>query len=161
MAIVKTTTKNPKTLHGILEYVADLNKTRPEFISGSGISAKYAYDEMKLVKYVYHKTDRRQYKQFIISFNETESLMLSDQFLQKIAQEIARYFPCGYQTFWTLHFDSKNKHIHFIVNSVNTFTGKKLSFWKQELYDFKLFVDKLIQGYGLSPVKMYSHKTSK
>ncbi len=29
MAIVKTTTKNPKTLHGILEYVADLNKTRP------------------------------------------------------------------------------------------------------------------------------------
>ena len=33
MAIVKTTTKNPKTLHGILEYVADLNccvRTYPE-----------------------------------------------------------------------------------------------------------------------------------
>lgn len=158
MAIVKTTTKNPKTLHGILEYVADLNKTRTEFISGAGISTKYAYDEMKLVKYVHHKTDRRQYKQFIIAFNETESLMLSNEFLKKLAQEISAYFSSKYQTLWSIHFDSKNKHIHFIVNSVNTFTGDKLSFWKQELYDFKLFIDQLIQSYGMSPVKMYGHQ---
>lgn len=160
MAIVKTTTQNPKTLHGILQYIEDPNKTTSTFTSGSGISTNYALEEMNLVKYVHHKTDRRQYKQFIVSFNEQESLMLSNEFLHQLAEEISKYFSFAYHTFWAIHLDNKNKHIHFIVNSVNTFTGEKLSFWKQELCDFKLFVDKLIQSYGLAPVKMYSHKSS-
>lgn len=160
MAIVKTTTKNPKTLHGILEYIKNPDKTTPAFISGSGISNKYTLDEMNLVKYVHHKTDRRQYKQFIIAFNEHESMMLSNDFLLKVAKEISTYFSLEYQIFWAIHFDNKNKHIHLIVNSVNTFTGEKLSVWKQELYDFKLFVNNLIQSYGLSPVKMSQHQSS-
>lgn len=57
------------------------------------------------------------------------------------------------------HFNTGTYHNHFVVNSVNMFTGKKFNCNKGAYYHFRELSDELCREYGLTVIEKPRGKT--
>ncbi len=69
-----------------------------------------------------------------------------------IADEIASYFS-EYQSVYSVHKDTRHRHIHMVLNSVSYETGKKFSQSKQELNQLKGYFNHVLSDYELDIIK--------
>lgn len=156
MSIVEFIKENPRTLYGIIEYVKDNKKTESSLCFGYGVNPRYAYQEMQFVKIAYQQEDRRQYKQIIVSFEDSDRERLNNENLFFICKKIAAYYSANFQVLAVVHLNKHNIHVHFIINSVDAYTGRKFISSPIDLYTFKKHVNTVLQEYGLSSVRMYA-----
>ena len=154
MSYLKVVNGNQYTLYGMIDYITKERDVYPPILQGVGVNPAFAYEEMSAAKQAFNKTEKRQYKQFIFSFDQ--GIDLSQGELLSISYEIASFFNNEYQIMSSIHFDTLNTHIHYVVNSINLFTGKKLQVSKQSVYRFKLFINEILKRYGLSPIDLYT-----
>lgn len=64
-----------------------------------------------------------------------------------------------YQVVVATHLDTGTYHNHFVVNSVNMFTGKKFNCNKEAYYHFRELSDELCRKYGLTVIEKPKGKT--
>lgn len=152
MAIVKAIAHNNRSLFDMLYYILDEEKLI--FTYGYGLNPRYAYTEMQFVQEVWHKSNGRQYKQFIVSFSEDESNWLDLSSFCSIGQYIGEYYGRNWQTLIVGHGNTKNRHYHIIVNSVNPISGVKFTSSWSDLYWFKLYVHRIVHEYGVEMPKI-------
>ena len=153
MSYFKFINQNPRTLFGVVNYVQNEKKTDLTAMYGFGVNPESAFEEMDTVKKLWNQTDGRQYKHFMFSFDS--DITLSQKVIMDIGREIGEYYANEYQILMVMHSNTNNIHIHYILNTVNMFTGKKFSITKRDMYNYKLYINKILQSYNLSLIELY------
>lgn len=84
--------------------------------------------DMVITKMLYEKTNGRQYELIVQSFdNEDDASNYNEKTIHKAGCELAEIFAnAGYQVVVITHNDTDNLHNHIIVNTVNSYSGKKI-----------------------------------
>ncbi len=123
MAILKAignTGKSKSSLRNIINYVGK----KAEITQGILCSNDYEkiYEQFNQTKDFYGKNEGRQYKHYVISFDDEDNIT-KDQAL-KISKDFIENNLKGYEGFIAIH-DDKNLHSHIVINSVSLETGKK------------------------------------
>ena len=137
-------------LGGVLRYVQQEEKTTWEdrrLVSGWNCTARSVYDEMRLTKERFHKTDGRQYYHFVQSFDKQDDL--SPQEVHAMGLELAqREFP-NFEVLVATHVDTGHFHNHLVVNSVSFQDGKKLHQSAADLQAHRIANDEICAAHGL------------
>jgi hypothetical protein len=152
MAIIKVA-KSRSSVAGGINYVTKEAKTEKELIATKDCNPHTAIQEMNMTKEQWNKTEGRQYKHYVQSFNP------KDNVTPEQAHEIGKKFMehekfKGHEIVMATHKDKEHIHNHFIVNSVNFENGMKYHEKKQELQNLKEYSNSLCKEQGLSiPIK--------
>lgn len=152
MAIVKFNNRKNSTsaekrnnrLKRAIEYITDPNKTCDELTGGIGVNGKNALERMNIIKKYYNKCGGREYVHFVVSFKGRQDVNVVYNIGKKICEI---YYE--YQVLFAVHVNTKNTHIHFIVNTVSVFDGHKLSQSINELDGVRGGVELIIMNVGL------------
>lgn len=147
MAIIKFI-NNKVGLKKTLNYICKEEKTLNKFISGKDCMTENAYEEMMAIKNMYGKTKGREKLHFVQAFSPNDEL--SYETAHEIAMKIAEKYFKGYQVVVATHQDKEHIHSHFVVNTVNFETGKKIQFSNKDLENLKAYSNKLCLEKGLS-----------
>ena len=147
MAIIKFI-NNKVGLKRTLNYICKEEKTNNKFISGKDCMAENAYEEMMAIKNMYGKTKGREKLHFVQAFSPNDEL--SYETAHEIAMKIAEKYFKGYQVVVATHQDKEHIHSHFVMNTVNFETGKKIQFSNKDLENLKSYSNKLCLEQGLS-----------
>jgi hypothetical protein len=132
----------------VIEYILREDKTEIGLYSGLNCDADNAYNEFVLTKRNYNKETGRQYIHFVQSFSNHEDV--SPETVKAIANELLLMNKFkGFQIVYATHTDTDNLHTHFVLNTVNSYTGMKWKMSKEELQELKDYSDEICRRYGL------------
>ena len=158
--------KNPEKtifsdLKQVLKYGENDEKTidkkeKTMYVTGVNCEAKTAYEEMTTVQNRFDKTTGNVAYHAYQSFKTGE---VSPELAHKIGVELAEKMWSEYQVIVATHFNTGTYHNHFVVNSVNMFTGKKFNCNKGAYYHFRELSDKLCRENNLTVIENPKGKT--
>lgn len=134
---------NENAVENLIYYIMSDEKTPSRIYGGIGVSTSdkvMAVRQFHAVKQAYRNTKGKQALHFWVSFDEEKMYSLGE--LRHIGYEIAKFFGGEYQIIFALHENTDNYHIHFVVNTVNFITGKKIRWNRGELYRLIKYVEK-------------------
>lgn len=158
MAITKILTINDcgekfagKHLKQAIDYIIDAEKTQGRYVTGINCQPQEAFQQMKMTKLKYGKTDKRQGYHLIISFEEKKlEPGLAFEIVGKFVEE---FLGSGYEAIYAVHDNTDYTHGHIIFNSVNYLNGKK---FRYERGDWAKIIqpvtNRLCKEYGLSTI---------
>ena len=158
--------KNPEKttfsdLKQVLKYAENDEKTidkneKTMYVTGVNCKAKTAYEEMTVIQNRFDKITGNVAYHAYQSFKTGE---VSPELAHKIGVELAEKMWSEYQVVVATHFNTGTYHNHFVVNSVNMFTGKKFNCNKEAYYHFRELSDELCREYGLTIIEKPKGKT--
>ena len=159
--------KNPKKtifsdLKQVLKYAENDEKTidkneKTMYVTGVNCKSKTtAYEEMIVVQNRFDKSTGNIAYHAYQSFKTGE---VSPELAHKIGVELAEKMWSEYQVVVATHFNTGTYHNHFVINSVNMFTGKKFNCNKGAYYHFRELSDELCRKYGLTVIEKPRGKT--
>lgn len=122
---------NKDAVHNLIHYAFEPEKTPHRIWGGIGasiIDESTAIEHFLKVKEIFRNTKGKQLIHFWVSFENGEIENLQDYL--SVGYEIADFFKGQYQVVFALHENTETYHIHFVVNTVNFITGKKLRWQK-------------------------------
>ena len=129
---------NLKQLNHLIKYVTNPQKTNKDLIYGNKLFTNDAFNNMMLVKQLSSQESGRQYIHWITSFDPNDNVN------PQLAHRLGKLFAAGfneYQWLMATHTDRNHIHNHYIMNSINTVTGKKFSQSKTDLEKLKNYID--------------------
>lgn len=132
---------NKDAVKKLIYYILSDEKTPNRIYGGVGVSTDNKENAVKqffAVKQAYRNTKGKQAIHFWISFDEKELHSLEE--FRHIGYGIASFFGGEYQIIFALHENTDNYHIHFVVNTVNFITGKKIRWNRGCVYRLIEFV---------------------
>lgn len=160
--------ENPnKTIFSDLEqtllYAEDRNKTidkneKTMYVTGVNCRRETAYKEMRFTQERFGKTTGNVAYHAYQSFKTGE---VSPELAHKIGVELASKMWQEHQVLVATHFNTGTYHNHFVVCSVNMFTGKKFNCNKGAYYKFRELSDELCEKYNLTVIKNPKGKTTR
>ena len=158
--------KNPEKttfsdLKQVLKYTENDEKTidkneKTIYVTGVNCKAETAYEEMWAVQNRFDKCTGNIAYHAYQSFKTGE---VSPELAHKIGVELAEKMWNEYQVVVATHFNTGTYHNHFVINSVNMFTGKKFNCNKGAYYYFRELSDELCREYGLTVIEKPKGKT--
>ncbi len=104
-----------------------------------------AMSEMMYIKECYRKNDGRQARHFVVSLGNGSLIIPYEA--NQLAMQICAYYANRFQIVYSVHDDTDNLHIHFVLNTVSYVDGKKFTESPAELWRFKEYVGMLINRY--------------
>lgn len=128
-----------KDIKKLMKYIAGKGKENKEvrYYKGFGVCwdpEKAANQMIKIQKYYKkHQQSRRAYH-LIMSFENPE---YDVNLVKYAADRIGDMLGKRYQIFYGIHEDTKNLHIHFVVNAVSYADGRKWHKSKKETKELK------------------------
>lgn len=139
-----------RLIHGYVFHKALLS-------GGYGVDPPYAAEQMHIVKQYWNQTHGKQLRHFVLSFNEKESSEIkhTDDLIMGAYQICQYYYEGGYQNVFGIHrpINSKNWHIHFVVNNVNFLTGERLP--ESNRLDYELKMEILACNLPVKQIQIY------
>ena len=158
--------KNPEKtifsdLKQVLKYAENDEKTidkneKTMYVTGVNCNRETAYEEMTAVQNRFDKSTGNIAYHAYQSFKTGE---VSPELAHKIGVELAEKMWREHQVIVATHFNTGTYHNHFVVNSVNMFTGKKFNCNKGAYYHFRELSDELCREYGLTVIEKPKGKT--
>ena len=121
LLIVRNSYPDLESVQRLVNYVL-----RTSFYGGYAIDPEQAYDQMRLVKEAYHKTEGVQLKHFLLTFSHEEMMHLDFKDLLELGFQVGKVLE-RYQIVYCIHLDSDYIHMHFVMNTVSFEDGKKYS----------------------------------
>ena len=141
----------------VLRYTMQDKKTVTEdgvkYVSGVNCTPQSAYTEFNNTKKLFGKTEGRQYYHFVQSFsvNENISPETAHEIALRFAEETEKFKD--FEIVVSTHCDRDHIHSHFVMNSVNSETGKKFHITEREIEMLMEVSDKICREYGLSVIE--------
>lgn len=159
-------TQTATAMRRVLDYVMQDMKTlyRREdgtsykLISGQNCVPETAYAEFMATKHSYGKANGVFFKQYVQSFHP--NCGATPEQIHAIGVEMAKAFE-GFEVVIATHIDADHCHTHFIVNSVNCETGKKIQINEQGLEQLRHRSDEICKAHGLEVLTPYSKPKQK
>lgn len=123
-------------LKQVLKYAENDEKTidkdeKMMYVTGVNCNRKRAYQEMSVVQKRFDKTTGNIAYHAYQSFKTGE---VSPEIAHEIGVKLAKEMWSEYQVLVATHFNTGTYHNHFVINSVNMFTGKKFDCNKGACY---------------------------
>lgn len=141
----------------VLRYTMQDKKTVTEdgvkYVSGVNCTPQSAYTEFNNTKKLFGKTEGRQYYHFVQSFSVDENISpeTAHEIALRFAEETEKF--SGFEIVVSTHCDRDHIHSHFVMNSVNSETGKKFHITEREIEMLMEVSDKICREYGLSVIE--------
>lgn len=150
-------------LKQVLKYAENDEKTIDEnekkmYVTGVNCEGETAFEEMIQVQKRYNKTTGNIAYHAYQSFKTGE---VSPELAHKIGVELAQKMFPEHQVLVATHFNTGTYHNHFVINSVNMFTGKKFDCNKGAYYRFRGLSDQLCAKYDLTVIKNPKGRTTR
>lgn len=148
MAIIKVVNESyskPNDIRKVINYIChgfDCSSARYGSDNVLLYSLDSATNQFQVVKNIFYKTDGRQLRHFIVSFSKSECNDINSAF--EVAQQIAHYYSLRYQIIYSVHTDTDDLHIHFVINSVSYVDGKMFSEGPKKFNEFTKNVESII-----------------
>ena len=152
---------NFNNLKQVLLYAKNNKKTVAEngktmYVTGVNCNRETASEEMKMTQEKFGKCTGNIAYHAYQSFKTGE---VSPELAHKIGVQLARKMWGEHQVLVATHFNTGTYHNHFVVNSVNMFTGKKFNCNKGAYYRFRGLSDELCNENNLTVIKNPKGKT--
>ena len=148
-------------LENVILYATDNDKTEKEetmFVTGVNCNRETAFEEMMMTQKVYDKCTGNIAYHAYQSFKTGE---VTPELAHKIGVELAQKMWPSHQVLVATHFNTGTYHNHFVVNSVNMYSGKKFNCNKGAYYHFRELSDRLCEKYELTVIKNPKGRTAR
>lgn len=106
--------------------------------------------DMVAIKKAYNKDCGKYYEHSVLSITPDHASMKDSDFME-IGRRIASHF-IGHQCVYALHKDTKNRHLHFITNTISYKDGKRFNQGPPDLNRMKVFINSILEEYDLDPI---------
>lgn len=148
-------------LKQVLKYAENDEKTigkneKSMYVTGVNCNRETAYEEMIEIQNRFDKHTGNIAYHAYQSFKTGE---VSPELAHKIGVELAQKMWSEHQVIVATHFNTGTYHNHFVVNSVNMFTGKKFNCNKGAYYRFRELSDNLCRENNLTVIEKPKGKT--
>ena len=154
--------KTTSDLQAVLHYAENGKKTVSDdeetcFVTGVNCNADTAFEEMLAVQERYGKIGRNVAYHAYQSFKTGE---ITPELCHRLGVELAqRMWGSEYQVLVATHLNTGTLHNHFVINSVNMWTGKKFNCNEGAYWRFRGLSDELCAEHGLTLIKNPKGKT--
>ena len=121
----------------VMRYTMQNKKTEcdgQQLVTGINCQPESAYADFMTTKRLHHKTDGVLFYHMVQSFPKGE--VVDPGTAHAAALKLAEYYE-GYEVLVCTHTDREHIHSHFLINSVNFDTGKKLHIAKEQLQELR------------------------
>ena len=119
------------------------------------MSISWSFLEMRKSRGSKYKTDGKQGEHFVLSLEANNKASYKECMI--VGYEIADYFK-GFQVAFAVHINTNNRHIHFVVNSVSYKDGKKFSQGPNDMNDFKIYCNRILDNHNFDNIKMKTYE---
>ncbi len=153
MAIISFTNYKREQTAGcmgaVIRYTMQDKKTKcngQQLVTGVNCQSESVYADFMTTKRLYHKTDGVLFYHMVQSFPKGEAV--DPATAHAAALRLAEYYE-GYEVLVCTHTDREHIHSHFLINSVNFDTGKKLHIAKEQLQELRQRNDQVCMEFSL------------
>ena len=136
-------------MSAVMRYTMQDKKTEFEgqqLVTGINCQPESVYADFMTTKRLYHKTDGVLFYHMVQSFPKGEAV--DPVTAHAAALKLAEYYE-GYEVLVCTHTDREHIHSHFLINSVNFDTGKKLHIAKEQLQELQQRNDQVCMEFSL------------
>lgn len=133
----------------VMRYTMQDKKTEFEgqrLVTGINCQPESVYADFMTTKRLYHKTDGVLFYHMVQSFPKGEAV--DPVTAHAAALKLAEYYE-GYEVLVCTHTDREHIHSHFLINSVNFDTGRKLHIAKEQLQKLRQRNDQVCMKFSL------------
>ena len=133
----------------VMRYTMQDKKTEfdgRKLVTGINCQPESIYADFMTTKRLYHKTDGVLFYHMVQSFPKGEAV--DPVAAHAAALKLAEYYE-GYEVLGCTHTDRDHIHSHFLINSVNFDTGKKLHIAKEQLQELRQRNDQVCMKFSL------------
>lgn len=133
----------------VMRYTMRDKKTQVEsrrLVTGINCQPESAYADFMTTKRLYHKTEGVLFYHMVQSFPKDETV--DPVTAHAAALKLAEYYQ-GYEVLVCTHTDREHIHSHFLINSVNFDTGRKLHIAKEQLQELRQRNDQVCMEFSL------------
>ncbi len=140
------------TFEGIIRYITDQSRhdERVIYYAGIGIQPFFAIGDMLLIKQLYSKTDRSQYKHIILLMGQNTDETTFIAAANEIAGAFFRLTNC--QLVYAIHSNTNKVHMHMVINSICYIDGSRLDINNRIYFTMIGICNYVLQKYGLEKV---------
>ncbi len=128
------------------------------YVTGVNCNRETAFEEMKMTQEKFGKCTGNIAYHAYQSFKTGE---VSPELAHEIGVKLARKMWAEHQVLVATHFNTGTYHNHFVVCSVNMFTGQKFNCNKGAYYRFRGLSDELCNENNLTVIKKSKRKNTK
>lgn len=136
-------------MSAVMRYTMQDKKTEFEgqqLVTGINCQPESVYADFMTTKRLYHKTDGVLFYHMVQSFPKGEAV--EPVTAHAAALKLAEYYE-GYEVLVCTHTDREHIHSHFLINSVNFDTGRKLHIAKEQLQELRQRNDMVCKEFSL------------
>ena len=133
----------------VMRYTMQNNKTEcdgQQLVTGINCQPESVYADFMTTKRLHHKTDGVLFYHMVQSFPKGEAV--NPVAAHAAALKLAEYYE-GYEVLVCTHTDREHIHSHFLINSANFDTGKKLHIAKEQLQELRQRNDQICMEFSL------------
>ena len=133
----------------VMRYTMQDKKTMcdgQQLVTGINCQPESVYADFMTTKRLHHKTDGVLFYHMVQSFPKSETV--DPVTAHAAALKLAEYYE-GYEVLVCTHTDREHIHSHFLINSVNFDTGKKLHIAKEQLRELRQRNDQVCMEFSL------------
>lgn len=117
-----------------IHYIFDPSKA--SFIGGAGVSsANTAAKEMQKTAMDFGKNKGKKLRHSVLSFDEKESI--TPEQANEFARQIIQHYASEFQIVYSVHTNTDNPHVHFVMNQISFIDGHRYAGKKQDYYAFQ------------------------
>lgn len=142
----------------VMRYTMQDKKTEFEgqrLVTGINCQPESVYADFMTTKRLYHKTDGVLFYHMVQSFPKDEAV--DPVTAHAAALKLTEYYE-GYEVLVCTHTDRDHIHSHFLINSVNFDTGRKLHIAKEQLQELRQRNDQVCMEFSLPVFKPREQK---
>ena len=133
----------------VMRYTMQDKKTRFEdrrLVTGINCQPESVYADFMTTKRLYHKEGGTMFYHMVQSFPKDE--VVDPAAAHAAALKLAEYYE-GFEVLVCTHTDREHVHSHFLINSVNFDTGRKLHIAKEQLQELRQRNDQVCMEFAL------------
>lgn len=133
----------------VMRYTMQDKKTRFEdrrLVTGINCQSESVYADFMTTKRLYHKEGGTMFYHMVQSFPKDE--VVDPAAAHAAALKLAEYYE-GFEVLVCTHTDREHIHSHFLINSVNFDTGRKLHIAKEQLQELRQRNDQVCMEFAL------------
>lgn len=143
----------------VMRYTMQDKKTRFEdrrLVTGINCQSESVYADFMTTKRLYHKEGGTMFYHMVQSFPKDE--VVDPAAAHAAALKLAEYYE-GFEVLVCTHTDREHVHSHFLINSVNFDTGRKLHIAKEQLQELRQRNDQVCMEFALPVFQPRKQKT--
>ena len=105
-------------------------------------SMETAAAEIQATAASFEKDSGKRLRHSVLSFHESEHV--TPEQAHAYGQQIVQYYALEYQMAYSVHMNTENPHIHFVMNQVSYVDGHRYRGQKKDYYDFRNHIASVI-----------------